>query len=1008
MKLKKLFAVVITMVMMVGITGFFPSASEQSGGVLSALKSLSLDAEPFTATAASTGTLRRPVSSEQPMWIVHIDSWNYADPQKIIDLIPEDILPYVVFNISLSINWDSTANEWKLVQYGYETAKSWLRTCADNQVWAMIQPASGGQSHFPDYNSSTDYENTIYAEFYRDYPNFIGFNYCEQFWGFDQEDFPISAVERYEHFAKLLELSNKYGGYLVVSWCANQWSPNINPVAMLKRVPNFEAACSNYTENYILLEKYTSKSYKFDMESVVLGAYLSGYAGNYGIRYDESGWTDSTGVNQDYTLATGLSAHLERLLLSGMTVIDGPELIWLDCFKELSTGTTSDGYSTRRWDMYNQFQNIMVDVFRKVLDGTVRIPTREEVIDRTKVVIVNDVSSGTDDDKYSSPTTLFEGLYRMDSDGNLKDNKSFFKKTGRYPTIPTVYALDDSLAQSFEVQIKKSTYSTRWPTIDAKVSEMNTLFEQEYTGDIYAGRNENTWVVYNPYKTNQTASGSIPFKYNTAASMDVTLTRYGAGIINEYADSLNVYLNNYDDSVDTSLKTDTIKIYSSSSQPTFTYEDRGVNQTASVVTSDWSNGVFTLTVKHNGPIDITINCSGTASNRLTSYTQAKLTPPDGPSFYTGPRQFEAEHFDYKNIEGNVTSGAQKGINNYTGQGYMKFGTNANAAVKDTVTTTKSGTFTFKLKYAVTSAASGLELYVNGVKTASPTLSQTSSLSDWAVYEQSISLNAGQNTIELKATSTLASSLYLDNFIVEGDFGSDVEEVIEPDENGYYFHDEFESTDYDWEARGSVTLGLSGRTPYMGANALLVSERTDAWNGALKNLDDNPFNPGTAYAFSACVKYLEGKVTQVFYLTLQYKNGSGDTEYANIDTKTAVRGEYVQLYNANYTIPEDASDVQLVIETSSNSMNFYIDEAIGAVAGTVIDGPSEISLILGDVNRDGEINSLDIALAKNGMLSGFSTNLMQVTSDVDQNGVTDADDYKLLKEFVLSQITEFPI
>ena len=36
---------------------------------------------------------RRSISPSQPTWLVHIDTWNYADPQKIIDLIPADIRP---------------------------------------------------------------------------------------------------------------------------------------------------------------------------------------------------------------------------------------------------------------------------------------------------------------------------------------------------------------------------------------------------------------------------------------------------------------------------------------------------------------------------------------------------------------------------------------------------------------------------------------------------------------------------------------------------------------------------------------------------------------------------------------------------------------------------------------------------------------------------------------------------------------------------------------------------
>ncbi|MBR4023151.1 MAG: glucuronoarabinoxylan endo-1,4-beta-xylanase, partial [Ruminococcus sp.] len=46
----------------------------------------------------------------------------------------------------------------------------------------------------------------------------------------------------------------------------------------------------------------------------------------------------------------------------------------------------------------------------------------------------------------------------------------------------------------------------------------------------------------------------------------------------------------------------------------------------------------------------------------------------------------------------------------------------------------------------------------------------------------------------------------------------------PDPNGYFFHDTFEDTGYDWTARGTATLGLSGKMPFEGSNALLISER----------------------------------------------------------------------------------------------------------------------------------------------------------------------------------------
>lgn len=715
------------------------------------------------APQQTNAALRRPISPQQPVWLVHIDTWNYADPQKIIDLIPQDIRPYVVMNLSMSISHTVSNSQFRVAEYGYETVKSWLRVCAQNRMWAMIQQSSGGFQHF------SDFDRSVYEEFFRDYPNLLGFNYAEQFWGYDDPNDPLSPSwsDRITHFANLLGLCNKYGGYLVVSWCGNQWSPNINPIGMLKRNPAFAAACRAYTENYILCEKYTQQSYQSDMESLCLGAYLSGYSGQYGIRYDSTGWTDATGTNQNFILATGFAAHLEHIMLTGQTVIDGPELIWQECFRELSTASTSNSYTMRRWDTFPQFGNVSVDIFRKVLDGTVRIPSRQEVIDRTKFVIINDVNSGSADTIYSSPDTLFEGLYRMDGDGNLRDNKTFYKKTGRYPTIPTVFQLDDAIANTFAVKVNRSAYSSRWPSLATKTNEFNTQFPPEYTGDLYAGRHENGWVIYNPYKTGQIATNSIPFKYNTCDRVELSFAQYTAAVMKESATNLTFYLANYDNQINTGLRTNTIKIFGSTSEPTYSYADRG-NHQASVLSKTWSGGVFTLTVRHNGPLDLNVNCAGPATGRLTAFTPAVVTPPAPPLVYTGPLQFEAEHFDYKSGVGMsiVSSGWDKPVRNYRGQGYVQFGPSASAGLRDSVVARKAGTYRLETRYSVTGAnVNTIDLYVNGIKVATPAFTTTPTLSDWAIHKQNIALNAGGNTIEFRANGAAASSVYFDGIVV---------------------------------------------------------------------------------------------------------------------------------------------------------------------------------------------------------------------------------------------------
>lgn len=800
--LKSLCAAALSVAMSINVFSQAP-ATVPADNSNTGIESVTMEDGVSPKAGAAEGVMRRPLSPEQPMYIIHIDSWNYADPAKIIDLIPEDLLPYVVFNISLSINWDPAEKRFIRVHDGYETAKSWLRTCAEKNVWTMIQPASGGYCHFPDYiESDYDLEDTIFAEFFRDYPNFIGYNYCEQFWGFYDENKPdefqnpnfpdskwVLCEERYKHFANLLKLCNKYGGYLDISWCANEWSPPLNPIAMLKKVPEWEQACRLYSENYILEEKYTQTSYIADVESLVYGQYIAGYCGNFGVRYDDSGWSDSTWdgtgnpTKDEYRMATAIPIHIERMALNGCTVIDGPELVWADDFMELDPSIDSEGYKSREWAMYDQFQNDMLDLFRKVLDKTIRIPTREEVIDRTKVAIIQDVETASSkfdypdgefrdyafehDAFYSTYPNLFEGLYRKENDGNLRKNRDLFKRTGRYPTIPTVKELLDDTAKSIDVQISQTSIDTRWPTIQAKQDEFNSLFAEEYWGNFYAARNENTWVTYNNNKNGAASGGYFIPKYNTCKQVELTYSEYASGLINEYEDRIDFYLNNYDEENPTELKTNTIKIYGATSKPSFTCKRRGIIKVRSTVTEDWSNGVYTLTVEHNGPIDITVNCSGSETDRLTEYKTATLTAPASPAVYTGARQYEGEFFDSKNIEGILKNGCDdKTITKYWGQGYLKFGTRADAAVRDTVVNDKAEKVNMKLRYAVLEDINNVDLYVNGSKITTLSLPKGESYSDWKTVTQEINLVEGDNKIELKANSELAGSLYIDNFVIE--------------------------------------------------------------------------------------------------------------------------------------------------------------------------------------------------------------------------------------------------
>ncbi|MGN1481265.1 glycoside hydrolase family 98 domain-containing protein [Porcipelethomonas sp.] len=980
------------------LCSLFSSGIKDSGYIGQTLKNLSFDVEPFTASASES--FRRPVSSESPMWIVHIDSWNYADPAKIIDLIPEDVLPYVVFNISLSINWDRDNHKWLMVQDGYECAKSWLRTCADKGVWAMIQPSSGGQCHFPDYGADDDLENTVFGEFFRDYPNFIGYNYCEQFWGYEQEDFPITCADRYRHFAALLKLCSKYGGYLDVSWCGNQWSPKINPLAMLKQVPEWEEACGRYSDNFILEEKYTQGSYIEDMESLVYGYYISGYCGNFGVRYDETGWTDRSSDGTEtlsskdqYRVVTGLPIFLERMVKNGATVIDGPELVWADDFRETSGKTDSDGYHVREWEMYDQYQNVMIDTFRKVQDGTIRIPDREEVISNTKLVVIQDVEDGagkTWDEPYSTYPTLFEGLYRLSNDGNLKDNTILYKSTGTYQTIPTVYALKDNLAKSIPVQVKQSEIPSRWSTIEDKQDEFIQLYPSDYWGNCYAGRNENSWVTYNPDKNGATVGGYLSLKYNTCNKMEVTLSERASALINEYSDHIDIYTNNYDEDAKTTLKTNTFKIYGCTSEPEFTYKDRGVNQAASQISGSFSSdGTYTLTVKHNGPVDITVNCSGSETNRLTTYQKATLVEPEFPDFYTGTRQYEGELFDYKNIDGNVTNGCNSGITSYYGQGFIKFGTKSDAAVKDTVSTEKAGTFKLTLRYAVTADINNVDLYVNGSKVKTLSLPRCSSLSNWKTISENITLKAGDNAIEIKAASVLADNLYIDCFTIDGDFGDSAQKELEP-------------------LNGKLIKNLVRLDKENGEN-WSIYENFEAGSKLYGDRDFTAVSvPENLIGAEAIRTACDSKLLTTDLAT--FTAGADITVYAAVDTRVVSDLSWLNSWkNAGVTI-ETSNDLTLVLYkknvSADDTVTLGTNSGSGNAVNYIVFAVPQEEVIKGDVDLNGKINVFDLICAKRGFINGYNNALAFDAADVNENGKADANDLEQIQNYLVVKIRDF--
>ncbi len=245
--------------------------------------------------------------------------------------------------------------------------------------------------------------------------------------------------------------------------------------------------------------------------------------------------------------------------------------------------------------------------------------------------------------------------------------------------------------------------------------------------------------------------------------------------------------------------------------------------------------------------------------------------------------------------------------------------------------------------------------------------------------------------------------------------------ISADAADEYFHATFEDGLDGWDSRGSAMVSLSSSEASSGSKSAAVSGRTESWNGIAKNLDSTVFTAGSSYSFSIMVK---SATAAHFKLSLQYTTGSGEagaggfgdfggfggfggggtTSYASVAEKDVAAGEWTQLANASYTIPEGATNLVLYVETEDSTDDFYVDELIAAKSGTEISsgsqGSQSSSAVPGDVNEDKKVDAKDAA-ALQGYLLNKNDSINAKAADFDGNNKVNAVDLALLKKEIMN-------
>ena len=238
-------------------------------------------------------------------------------------------------------------------------------------------------------------------------------------------------------------------------------------------------------------------------------------------------------------------------------------------------------------------------------------------------------------------------------------------------------------------------------------------------------------------------------------------------------------------------------------------------------------------------------------------------------------------------------------------------------------------------------------------------------------------------------------------------------IVEPDENGCWFRSDFEKGMDGWTNRGGDKVAAVTDVYFEGSKAAAVTDREASWNGITKTLG-GVFKPGETYSFSANVKSA-GTEDETFYMKLEYTGSDDEVHYDPVAEGIAKEGKWVQLSKTDYTIPADATNMHLYIETAESDTAFYVDDIVGAVAGTVIPGAEppavEEPALPGDINDDGVVDTFDLIPARTALIidgEQFGSKKAFKAADVNGDDEYGVADLVQIQEFLLGKRAEFTI
>lgn len=593
-------------------------------------------------------------NTKHPAWwdnsgVPGVPMQGHNTMEGVWSLIPEDLKPYTAIQLHaddyLGHAWGGTGNKENLQKF-YEYHVAIAQKKGINLYLTLM---TGGVP-------INTFRNLIDMDWLND---LIDNNSCIKGVVFAENHHNGDTGAVAQLTAEYLELFSSKGIYLVLTDIDDA---NHRMEKWFENDTLFKTAQKHH-KYLVINSKSTSSSGYNTVRSFALGTWLSGLADNWGALTDAWAWyeiryhklfepvmnTTYEDVRRVYTFPETLFAmNMLQSYVNGGTVFNAEHPFYC-------TGV----YDEASWVL----KESIIPTMRYMIANPAA--TREQVKDEIKAVYHTD--------SYL-PTNFAEGLYGTAQDNNL------LQTSGRYRTLPVLSSkLSAAEASAFGRVLKSADLADKINILNAQYLELSTgdAFVETLLGGGAGQTGRRLLIMNSLFNENKNQSATLtPTDATFATSMGFTLTPHTYLIAHETADSIKIDLNNFRTDKDelwvpgesenpdwTSFGNDWNGDHKDYVQDYMKYhisnpkldKDRDLRSTVitlhteerptAVVTRNggstkladdnfytetYENGVYTLTITHNGQVNVTIRKGGTQPTE-PSVTDYSVAPTELPS-----------------------------------------------------------------------------------------------------------------------------------------------------------------------------------------------------------------------------------------------------------------------------------------------------------------------------------------------------------------------------------------